>query len=413
MKIRLILGFLGLCVIGHGQISENKTFTVFADKQDSLMRKAYEKRDTSGYKKLLKEFSVKYNKLSAEDKKANRGYLNGAYYNLCCAYSLLNKKGMALVYFKKSIQAGFYDYAHMQEDSDLNNIRNEAGFKILIQPLRNNYDYMFVIKNASKYNTNENRELPVFTYQAADNPNLVALRKGYNLDSIAGEGNDVSKILNMLHWIHNLVPHDGDHPNPEIKNAMSMIALCKKDNRGLNCRGLSTVLNECYLSMGFKSRFVTCLPKDSFGIDEDCHVIVTVYVPSLKKWIWVDPTFDAYVMNEKGELLSIEEVRERIIDGRPLILNPDANWNHRASETKEYYFYYYMAKNLYMLECSANSEYNTETTLEGKTYTYVDLLPLEYFGQTPYEKESTNDAKKTKRVIYKTNDPDKFWAVPQ
>ena len=33
----------------------------------------------------------------------------------------------------------------------------------------------------------------------------------------------------------------------------------------------------------------------------------------MKKWLWIDPTFDAYVMNEKGELLSIEEVRERLI----------------------------------------------------------------------------------------------------
>lgn len=413
MKIRFTLYFLALCVIAYGQATQNKAFIQFADREDSLMHNAYEKRDTTEYKKLLKEFLGKYNKLQADDKKANAGYLKDAYYNFCCTYSVLNKKTMALLYLQKSIQAGFYDYAHMQGDSDLNNIRNDAEFKTMLHPLRNNYDYMYVLKNAAKYNATENRELPAFTYQSADNPNLVALRKGYDLDSIAGGGNDVSKILNMLHWIHNLVPHDGNHPNPEIKNAMSMIALCKKENRGLNCRGLSTVLNECYLSMGFKSRFVTCLPKDSLGIDPDCHVIVTVYVPSLKKWIWVDPTFDAYVMNEKGELLSIEEVRERIIDGRPLILNPDANWNHKSSETKEYYFYYYMAKNLYMLECSANSEYNTETKQEGKTYTYVDLIPLEYFNQTPYKKESADDVHKTKTNIYKTNDPDKFWAVPQ
>jgi hypothetical protein len=155
------------------------------------------------------------------------------------------------------------------------------------------------------------------------------------------------------------------------------------------------------------------MPKDSFGIDEDCHVIVTVYVPSLKKWIWVDPTFDAYVMNEKGEMLSIAEVRERIIDGRPLILNPDANWNHKSSQTKEHYLYYYMAKNLYMLSCYANSEYNTETDHDGKTYIHVYLLPVEYFKQTPYKSEKTDVIHKTENVIYKTNNADKFWAAPK
>ncbi len=79
-----------------------------------------------------------------------------------------------------------------------------------------------------------------------------------------------------------------------------MIAVCRKDNRGLNCRGLATVLNECYLAMGFSSRLVFRLPKDSLGVDPDCHVINMVFVPSLKKWIWTDPTNDAYVMNERG-----------------------------------------------------------------------------------------------------------------
>src|SRR6202012_5717928 len=98
---------------------------------------------------------------------------------------------------------------------------------------------------------------------------------------------------------------------------------------------------------------------------------------------WIDPTFCAYVMNEKGELLNLEEVRERIIDDKPLILNPDANWNHKASETKEYYLYYDMAKNLYRLQCPISSEYDTETASPGKTITYVQLLPLDFYIQKP------------------------------
>ena len=96
--------------------------------------------------------------------------------------------------------------------------------------------------------------------------------------------------------------------------------------------------------MGYQSHFVTCLPKDT--TDSDCHVINVVYAPSLRKWVWMDPTNDAYVMNEQGTLLGIEEVRARLLDGRPLLLNPDANWNHRQSATKEQYLYSYMAKNL-------------------------------------------------------------------
>ena len=191
--------------------------------------------------------------------------------------------------------------------------------------------------------------------------------------------------------------------NPDVKNALSMLEVCKKDNRGLNCRGLALVLNECYLSMGIKSRIVTCLPKDSLKIDQDCHVINSVYSESLKKWLWIDPTFDAYVMSEKGEPLSIEEVRERLISNKTLILNPDANWNNQNTQKKEEYLENYMAKNLYILECPASSEYNMETFSKDKTYNYIELLPLDYFDQDPQKKENKGV------VTYKTNNPSLFW----
>ena len=117
----------------------------------------------------------------------------------------------------------------------------------------------------------------------------------------------------------------------------------------------------------------------------------------------IDPTFDAYVMNEKGELLSIEEVRERLISNKTLILNPDANWNNQNTQTKEEYLENYMAKNLYILECPASSEYNMETFSKDKTYNYIELLPLDYFDQDPQKKENKGV------VTYKTNNPSLFW----
>ncbi|MDP3581673.1 MAG: transglutaminase-like domain-containing protein, partial [Ignavibacteria bacterium] len=254
--------------------------------------------------------------------------------------------------------------------------------------------------------------LPEFKYQTSNNANLAELRKAFNLDSIAGKGNEVSKILNLLHWIHNLVEHDGSNGNPVVKNALSMINECKNGKRGLNCRGLAIVLNECYLSMGIKSRFVTCLPKDSLKVDSDCHVINMVYSEILKKWLWIDPTFDAYVMNEKGELSSIEEVRERLINGRMLILNPDANWNRRSSQTKENYLYQYMAKNLYMLECPVSSAYNLETKESGKITEYIRLLPLDYFDQKPDVQTSENKEYNSKTITYMTNNAGNFWKAP-
>ena len=271
-------------------------------------------------------------------------------------------------------------------------------------------NFLEKLKGASKYNLTEKQESPNFTYQDKDNPNLVALRKGYNLDSIAGNANQTTKIINLLHWIHNLVPHDGNHENPTVKNASSMISVCKSGKRGLNCRGLATVLNECFLSLGMKSRFVTCMPKE-LNFD-DCHVINMVYLEDQKKWIWIDPTHNSYVMNEKGELLSIQEVRERLINDKPLILNPDANWNNKNSDTKEEHLYSYMAKNLYRFQCPLASEYDSETLVDGKKIEYLELIPLDGLEQTPKKKEQTNTKTNTKFAYYKTNNPNIFWAEP-
>lgn len=385
----------------------DSTFGRFAQHQDSLLIQAYESLDTAHYRLLLDEFVGRYDKLGADEKKNFSGYYVNAWYNGCCTYARKGDKAMALDLFEKAIQAGFIDYDHILVDKDLETLRQEERFRKSVAGLRSVGDYMYIIRRAGDYNRRDKRALPVFTYAAPTDSNLRALKEAFHLDSIAGTGNEASQVINLLHWVHNLVPHDGNHENPAVRNAMAMIAVCKRDQRGLNCRGLATVLNECYLAMGFKSRFVTCLPKDSLKIDPDCHVINMVFLPSLKKWVWMDPTNDAYVMDETGNLLGPAEVRERLIAGKMLIVNPDANWNHRSSTLKEDYLFHYMAKNLYMLECPVNSTFDTEGSAPGKTLVYIRLLPLDYFKQSPDRSERSN------YITYLTNNPDAFWANPQ
>jgi len=192
-------------------------------------------------------------------------------------------------------------------------------------------NYLAILKNASKYSTGDNGQFPKFTYESSHAPALVALRKDFNLDSIAGFGNEISRLLNLLHWVHNTVSHDGQHESGiKNTNANEIVTAARTKHIGVSCGELATTLNDCYLAMGWKSRKIYCFPKDSLKDDHDSHVINVVYLSSKNKWIWVDPTNDAYVMDEKGELLSIKEVRERLILDKPLIVNPDANWNHKV-----------------------------------------------------------------------------------
>jgi hypothetical protein len=197
-----------------------------------------------------------------------------------------------------------------------------------------------------------------------------------------------------MRWVHKTIRHDGNSSNPEPRNALRLLQICRDEKRGVNCRMLATVLNEAYLAMGFKSRHVTCLPK--WANDPDCHVINMVYAESLGKWIYMDPSFEAYFKNDKGELLSIAEVRETLAAGRTPILNKEANWNGQA--TSPDWYLNYMRKNLFRFSCPASSEFGFESRPGARTY-----VLLEPAGFAAPKGNETN--------IHIT-DPGRFWSLP-
>ena len=331
------------------------------------------------------------------------------YYNLACYQTLAGDKKGALKTFEyytdRVIGSEEINLRTMNADQDLDAIRQEPRFKACMERLTEWGDYKQKLKNAKQYVRGTVPEGLRFRYMSPNDPDLVRLREQFKLDSVAGAGDEISKIKNLLHWVHNAVPHDGSSNNPTVKNTIAIIELCQKEDRGVNCRMMAQMLTEVYLAMGFKARFVTCLPRDFVS---DCHVITTVYSNTLDKWLWVDPTFEAYVMDENGVMLSIAEVRERLRTDQPLQLNEDANWNNKSKQTKEYYLDTYMAKNLYYIDCMEWARFDAETASEEKDnsyYRYISLMPYdkinsessaigwnnlrvcddEWFWQSPYE----------------------------
>src|SRR5579872_1818269 len=110
------------CFISINSFAENKEFENFAQHQSELMHQAYEKRDLKAYGQLLDEFKSKYNHLPVADQKLYATYLIDGYYNYSCTYSILNNKGPAIDYLDKAIKAGYTNFSHIQEDTDLDNI---------------------------------------------------------------------------------------------------------------------------------------------------------------------------------------------------------------------------------------------------------------------------------------------------
>ena len=227
--------------------------------------------------------------------------------------------------------------------------------------------------------------------------NLKMVREYFMLDSVAGRGDELSKIINLLHFAHDNIRHDGNNRAFAELDAIDLYNYYKTTGRGVNCRQLAISLCEMYLSMGIPARYVTCMPADS--LDYECHVINTVWSNQLHKWLYIDPTMDAWVMDENGTMLSIAEVRERLIKNQPLVLCETANWNHESQQTKDYYLDEYMAKNLYYFVCKKISRFNPESVYrnndpEGD----IRLIPVGF----------VNNNWKCDTTTY----PEFFWAKP-
>lgn len=328
-----------------------------------------EAKDKNNYQEainLTDSLINRYHLLSEKNKKSFAGNLPYMYFISASLYSLDGNKDTAIEAFSKAIDAGFTEYRRTKKDKDFDNIRTDERFLKLMETLRDNDDFIYMIQKGGSY-----VKRPVFTYQDASSPDLVKIRKFFNLDSIAGKGDELSKIKNLMSWTHNLIPHNGGYWADIELNAINIYNHSKEKNTGMNCRSQAIFLNECFLALGMKSRYITCYPRDNYH--QEAHVINVVYSKTLDKWIWVDATFNTFVTDEKNNYLDIAEVRQRLIDEHPVLISQDANWNNKEEYTKETYIDDYMAKLLYWFDCPAKNEVNTDKDLSKDST--VALLP--------------------------------------
>lgn len=375
-------------------------FKAFLQEQAQLLTTAYRQDDYAQGADICRAIMAQVEKLPAKLKEDYGWQKNNFAYHLTRCLCLQGKKEEALEAFKIAYDNGKsgMEYPTISKDSALKLLYGDKEFETIVQKVKETSDYLYILQQAPAYTRSTRPDtLPRFTYALPDDPNLVRVRQYFRLDSVAGTGDEVSKIKNVLTYIHNKILHDGQHPNPSgEQNSINMAEACKDGSRGLNCRGLATVLNECYLSLGIPSRVVTCMPKTFIS---DCHVINAVYSTTLGKWLWIDPTNNAWVMDEAGNLLGIQEVRERLRDGRPLVLNEEANWNNKSKKTVQEYLYKYMAKNLYYLNCWLRYEFNTESNGYNEKL-YVNLMPTGF------------DTKVENPRNLRVNDDEWFWQAP-
>ena len=246
------------------------------------------------------------------------------------------------------------------------------------------------IKNAAPYtsgpadfeiteNIDPNRAAEIRTY-FKENADL-------DLDALkASEKTTWEKAMELAIFVAKNIPHDNPKNPPEKRNAISLWEYAKKVPNGFNCRFHSILLSELLLSIDIKNRFITCIPEDS--TDSDCHVVNIIWLPELNKWAMLDSDMTEYVTDSQGNLLSLEEMRNCILEDKAFKVNVFKGFEDSWVNTDWglEYMQAYWVKNLYWFAAYTLYSFDLEYDEELRS-TYLCLAPPGYDCSLTYENE--------------------------
>lgn len=249
------------------------------------------------------------------------------------------------------------------------------------------------LKKFSNYDTNSTALLSKYILESSD---LTMLKQEYELEKLIDQ-DELVTIINLLEWTHKTIPYSYGFSGDKTKtfsnprNALTMLK--NKDNKNIVfvCRDMATALTEIYLSIGFKARTVTCISR--YFNDNDVHVVTEVYSNKLKKWIMVDPSFNAYIIDSSNNILNLSEIRNHFANKLDLNTNSNVNINNLTFNSHKYLKY--MSRVCFDFERAVDIEFG----IENKSVKRMILNP------TGYSKKKYSDSE----YWLITNNTDLFW----
>lgn len=208
------------------------------------------------------------------------------------------------------------------------------------------------------------------------------------------KNSDFTTMIKLMLWVHNFLIPDGRATPVHPFNCINILEKTKTEKIKSNCWMFAVVLNEIYLSFGYRSKMIRCMPFDlRFN---DCHCVVQVYVNEYSKWIMLDAAFGAYYIDTQKIPLNLKEIREHIIMNKKMT-TPLTPSKHSKELLK------YWTKNIFRFETYAINKFNMEENDSDESIIY-SLLPVGYNLSDKLITHNGHDLK-----IIHTHDEFKFW----
>ena len=199
-----------------------------------------------------------------------------------------------------------------------------------------------------------------------ENPKFELLREKYHVSEIAGNGDDFSKAIKLMKWVHDNVQHCGGGGEVEVsKDAVSILSYSfgKGQMPGIFCYHIAIVFTECCLAAGLTARTIHCKPYSPN--DVDTHVVSMVYITNTNKWVLFDPNNNAYFTDKNGNALSPTDARRLM--GRDEICVCGSPKDNPCGYKQ------YMAKNLFYIKFWAVNTFGTDSAENQQVYFLAPL----------------------------------------
>lgn len=245
------------------------------------------------------------------------------------------------------------------------------------------------------------------------------LNDRYRLDEIAGSGDIITRATNLMAWLCAGIRHNGSYNHSEA-NALAILEYAYKKDKGVNCRCLAITLTDILLSQGIYARTLYLMPKTPDG---DNHVGTIFYSQEDNKWIFFDPSYNAYFTNEHGELQSAEEIRKLLSTPDRLHINKTAEYRGEKMDDDSITGYKeYLTKDFYYFSCrveqgfgvTAGDIYNL--CPEGLDLRERDIADAKYRAGFWGRLFRRNQIKEYEKVLAQTEytyaTPTSYWASP-
>ncbi len=253
--------------------------------------------------------------------------------------------------------------------------------------------YRALLRQYSRFGRIAPTRQALFEVRTAD-PEADSMRAAFPIDSIAGKGGDLSRMRNLLRWVHGRARWDGSKDNPTASSLARTMEACIRDGATMNCGGLAATYAAACRAARLPARQIVCLPFDP--ADPDCHSVVVVYSDSLRRWIYMDPTFEASWTDRAGRLLGLEDARALLAAGDTVLVDAGANVNGERRDPTDHLAY--MSKNLFRFK------------------TWLDERTAIFLSPAGFDSVRTVAAQKwidRNRRVLVTDDPAVFWAPPR